>query len=402
MTTDEEQAPDESLVRDRMAALLREHPPATTPTRDLLLARYEAGLAWVWFPPGYGGLGVAPVLQTLVDRELAGAGAPNTTVGPVGYMMAGTAIMVHGSERTKRRFLPMIYAHDANWVQLFSEPGAGSDLAGLATRAVRDGDQWVVNGQKVWSSGAMRADWGLLLARTDPDVAKHNGMTAFIVDMHAPGVEVRPLRNMTGTAEFAETFMTDVVIPDEDRLGQPGDGWRVALTTLMTERVNFTAEFAGAGAPRADQTMSAATGLVRQVAGDGARRDRYMKVWVDFEVNRLHVLRSMQAIREGTPGPEGSIGKLMSTELTKRVASLAVELAGASGMVLPGPYPSPGTSLSESERADPRFDLLASPSNTIMGGTSEIQRNNIGERVLGLPREPRVDHDVPWKDIPRS
>jgi alkylation response protein AidB-like acyl-CoA dehydrogenase len=395
---------EERHVRKLITDLLDRFPPETTPVEEFLQARYDAGLAWTWFPVGFGGLEYSPTLQTVADHEFAAAGAPNTRAGSVGYMMTASAIVSHASDELKRRFLPVIFKSDGGWCQLFSEPGAGSDLAGLSTRAVRDGDEWVVDGQKVWSSQAMWASWGLLLARTNPDIPKHNGMTMFMLDMHARGVEVRPLRNIVGTAEFAETFFTGARVPDADRIGEVGDGWRVALTTLMNERVNFTADFAGAGAPRTEGPMQHLTDIYRERhAGTARYRDEFMRAWVASEVGRLTNARAAQRARTGIPGPEGSIGKVASTELTKTIANLAVKLLGPDGAVLPCSYPQPsGRRGDDAALDDIRFNFLASPSNTIMGGTSEIQRNNIAERVLGLPGEPRADKGVPWKDIPRS
>ncbi len=394
---------DPGPVLERVAELLRRHPPETTPERDFLLARYDAGLAWVWFPPGYGGLGLPSELQTAVDRAIATAGGANTTVGSVGYMMTASAVVTYGTDELKRRFLPKIYTHDGDWVQLFSEPGAGSDLAGLATRARRDGDEWVVNGQKVWSSGGVHADWGLLVARTDPDVPKHNGLSVFLVDMHAPGIEARPIRNMVGSGEFSEVFFADARVEDSLRIGPVNEGWRVALTVLMNERVNFTADFAGAQAPRPDQALADTLQLLKtRAAGDPVRRERFMRVWVSYEVARLNSLRAAQRAKAGNPGPEGSIGKLASTELTKQVANVALELLGAEATVLPTRYPLPGEPDPSRSTPDLRFNFLATPSNTIMGGTSEIQRNNIAERILGLPGDIRVDKGIPWKDVPRS
>ncbi|MGE0881102.1 MAG: acyl-CoA dehydrogenase family protein [Acidimicrobiia bacterium] len=382
--------------------VVRRYPPSSTSARDFLRARYDAGLAWVWFPEGFGGLGLAPSLQTIADRAMAAAGGYNTTVGSVGYMMTASAIITYGTDAVKHEFLPMIYTHAADWVQLFSEPGSGSDLAGLLTRAMRDGDEWIVNGQKVWSSGGMKADWGLLLARTDPDVPKHNGITAFLIDMHQPGVEPRPLRNMVGSGEFSEVFFTDARIPDAYRLGPVNGGWGVGLTILMNERVNFTADFAGAGAPRPDGPIQQLLAMVKANGIEGPYRDHFMRVWVAYEVSRLTNLRSAAARTGGTPGPEGSIGKIASTELTKRVANLAMELLGAHAMILPTRYPVFGEPDPSRDTDDLRFNFLGSPSNTIMGGTSEIQRNNVAERVLGLPGEPRGDKGVPWKEIPRN
>jgi alkylation response protein AidB-like acyl-CoA dehydrogenase len=394
---------DTEHVLDLVNDVLRRYPPGSTPARDILQARYDAGLAWVWFPTGFGGLGLSPELQTVADRAFAAAGGYNTTVGAVGYMMAGSAIVTYGSDEVKRRFLPGIYTHEWNWVQLFSEPGSGSDLAGLSTRAQRDGDEWIVNGQKVWSSGGVRADWGLLVARTDPDVPKHNGITVFLLDMHAPGVEARHIRNILGGGEFAEVFFTDARVPDAHRLGTINDGWRVTLTILMNERVNFTAEFAGAGAPRPQEPLLQAQKIfLARAKDDPVRRDHFMQVWVANEVARLNNLRAAQNAKAGNPGPEGSIGKVASTELTKRVANLALEMLGPEAMILPRPYSEAGEANTQNVSLDPRFNFLASPSNTIMGGTSEIQRNNIAERILGLPGDIRVDKGVPWRDVPRN
>ena len=229
---------DEDLVRSRLRDLLADHDPASTPAAEFLGARFDAGLAWVSFPVGLGGLGVSPDLQGLVERELRAVDAPNEVDrNVIGYGMAAPTILTHGTEEQRARYLRPLFTCEEVWCQLFSEPGAGSDVAGLATRAIRDGDEWVVNGQKVWTTLAHTASWGLLVARTDPDVPKHRGMTYFIVDMHAPGVEVRPLRQITGDAEFNEVFFTDVRIPDTQRLDAVGAGWRVATTTLMNERV---------------------------------------------------------------------------------------------------------------------------------------------------------------------
>ncbi len=403
MTIDGPDDPALSEALKRAGQLMQHHPPAETSVDAFLQARYDAGLAWVWFPEGYGGFRAPPSVQAVVDRTIAEAGGWNTDVGSIGYMMAASAIISYGTDEMKDRFLPKIYTHDGDWVQLFSEPGAGSDLAGLATRALRDGDEWIVNGQKVWSSGAVQADWGLLLARSNPDVPKHNGITAFLIDMHTAGVEARRLRNMVGSGEFAEVFFTNARVPDAYRIGAADDGWRVALAVLMNERVNFTVDFAGAGAPRPDKPMrDTLARFEAQGIHDDARREHVMRVWVANEVNRLTNDRAKARLTAGNPGPEGSIGKVASTELTKRVGGLALEVLGADAMLLPSPYPQPGDPDPSREEGDLRFNFLGTPSNTIMGGTSEIQRNNIGERVLGLPGEPRPDKGIPWKDVRRN
>jgi alkylation response protein AidB-like acyl-CoA dehydrogenase len=284
------------------------------------------------------------------------------------------------------------------WCQLFSEPGAGSDVAGLASRAVRDGDEWIVNGQKVWTTLAHLARWGMLVARTDPNAPKHKGLTYFVIDMQAPGVEVRPLYQITGEAEFNEVYMTDVRIPDSERLGDVGEGWRVTLTTLMNERVAI-----------GGQIPSRGTGFIAEAVkawrerghDDPARRDELMRLWVDAEVLRLTNIRASHLRAVGNPGPEGSIGKIMSAELNKRISELTVGLLGPDGMVKPGGYPMDrpkGAML----WANPQQAFLRARANSIEGGTTEIAKNILGERVLGLPGDVRVDKDRPWIEVPRG
>ena len=244
--TEAEATPE--AIRDRVRAFLAEHDPAELAAQDFNNARFDAGLAWVHYPAGLGGLGVSRTLQNVVDAEFAAAGAPghNAELNGIGLGMAAPTILAYGSDEQQKRWLRPLWTGEEIWCQLFSEPGAGSDLAALATRAVRDGEEWVVNGQKVWTSLAQQARRALLVARTDPDVPKHQGLTYFAVDMTDPGVEVRPLRQLTGEAEFNEVFLTDVRIPDADRIGQVGEGWKVANATLMSERVSIGASSAAA------------------------------------------------------------------------------------------------------------------------------------------------------------
>ncbi len=392
---------DESLVRSALADLLAAHDPASTPTVEFLGARFDAGLAWVSFPPGLGGLGVSPDLQGVVERELRAVGAPNEADrNVIGYGMAAPTVLTHGTDEQKARYLRPLFTCEEIWCQLFSEPGAGSDVAGLATRAVRDGDEWVVNGQKVWTTLAHTATWGLLLTRTDPDVPKHRGMTYFIVDMHAPGVEVRPLRQITGDAEFNEVFFTDVRIPDTQRLDAVGAGWRVATTTLMNERVAI----GGGVVQRSSGPIHDALRIWKDKSDKtGSQRDRLMELWVDAEVARLTNLRARVLRTAGTPGPEGSVAKLVGAELNQRVYEFCVDLLGMTGTLFPTHYEMrrPDRAVF-SGGADPRQTFLRSRANSIEGGTSEIMRNILGERVLGLPGEPRNDKDMAWSEVPRS
>jgi len=398
--TEERTAAQERAVATKVEELLATHDPKATPPAEFLGARFDAGLAWVWFPEGHGGLGLAPSLQGPVERSLRRAGAPDRSLqNLIGYGMAAPTILTHGGEEQRRRWLRPLFTGEEVWCQLFSEPGAGSDVAGLGTRAVRDGDEWVVNGQKVWTTLAHLARWGMLLARTDPEAPKHRGMTYFVVDMKAPGVEVRPLRQLTGEAEFNEVFFTDARIPDAQRLDEVGAGWRVATTTLMNERVAI-----GGGVPaRESGPIHYALDAYRSKRGRNAvERDRLMRAWVRAEVQRLTNMRAHQLRRAGTPGPEGSVAKLAGAELNKDVYDLCVDLMGMEGTLYANHYEMVRPDTAGEARADVRHSFLRSRANSIEGGTSEIMRNILGERVLGLPGEPRSDKDLPWSDVPRN
>jgi alkylation response protein AidB-like acyl-CoA dehydrogenase len=388
---------DETTVLERCDELLAAHPPRATDAGTFLGAQFDAGLAWVHFPEGDGGLGASPKLQKAVNEKLLAAGAPSPYArNPIGHGMGAPTVVTHGSDAQRDRYLRPLFTGEEIWCQMFSEPGAGSDVASLATTAVRDGDEWVVNGQKVWTTLAHLARWGMLLARTDPDASKHKGMTYFVVDMHAPGVDVRPLRQMTGDAEFNEVFFDDVRIPDAERLGDVGEGWRVALTTLMNERVAIGGAIPARG-----------TGLIREAMKawndvddpDAARRDVLTQLWIEAEVLRLTNIRAAQLRSVGTPGPEGSVGKILMAEHNKRVMDFALDLMGASGML----YTSYEMHRPEGAlRWDcPQKAFLRMRANSIEGGTTEVMKNILGERVLGLPGDVRVDKDVAWKDVPR-
>jgi alkylation response protein AidB-like acyl-CoA dehydrogenase len=334
----------------------------------------------------------------VINDRLAEAGAPNAAVrNVIGYGMGAPTVVTHGTEEQKQRYLRPLFTGEEIWCQLFSEPGAGSDVAGLATRAVRDGDEWIINGQKVWTTLAHLAKWGMLVARTDADAPKHKGMTYFVVDMHAPGVDVKPLYQITGEAEFNEVFFTDVRIPDAERLGDTGEGWRVTLTTLMNERVAI----GGGIPPRGGGMIGEAVKIWKKVGGDGAKRDKLMKLWTDAEVLRLTNIRASHLRSAGNPGPEGSIGKIVSAQLNKHITEFAVELLGAEGMLKPDGYPMERPTHAMMW-ANPQQAFLRTRANSIEGGTTEIAKNILGERVLGLPGDVRIDKDVPWKDVPRS
>jgi alkylation response protein AidB-like acyl-CoA dehydrogenase len=306
-------------------------------------------------------------------------------------------LVAHGNEAQQARYLRPMFTGEEVWCQLFSEPGAGSDVAGLATRAVQDGEEWVVNGQKVWTTVAHIAKWGMLVARTDPDLPKHKGMTYFIIDMEADGVEVRPLRQITGEAEFNEVYFTDARIPDLNRVGERGDGWRVTLTTLMNERVAIGAT----PVPRNDGPIGELLEVWAEMGGDDSSRDRLMRLWVAAEAARLTNLRAHENRTTGTPGPEGSTAKLVYAELNKEIYEFAVELLGAEGMLY-DTYAFIQPDPADEALVDVRRRFLRARANSIEGGTSEIMKNILGEQVLRLPGEPRVDKDVAWKDVPRS
>jgi alkylation response protein AidB-like acyl-CoA dehydrogenase len=396
---------DTERVDELVDKLVAEYPPASTPAVEFLGQQFDRGLAWVHFPEGCGGLGLAPGLGQRVMGRLRKAGAPFPSGrNVIGLGMVAPTVVAHGTPAQRQRYLRPLFTCEEIWCQLFSEPGAGSDVASLATSGVADGDEWVLNGQKVWTTVAHLASYGLLLVRTDPDLPKHKGITCFLVDMHAPGVEVRPLHQITGEAEFNEVFFTDVHVGDDCRLGGIGEGWNVAVTTLMNERVAI----GGAVGRRGDGAIDAALRLWkerwarRDDAVAGAMRDRLMAAWVRSEAFRLTNLRASQSRRVGTPGPEGSVAKLAFAEENKRTYELCVDLMGAEGMLHSSDYPKVRPDGVALGTTDLHKAFLRARANSIEGGTSEVMRNILGERVLGLPGEPRPDKGVAWKGVPRS
>ena len=398
--------PQLQTVIDTVEEFLAAHDPSSMDDREFRGARFDAGLAWVHFPEGLGGLGLRPDLNREIERRMRLAGAAAADPTSFFQALAGPTIVTHGSEEQKRRFLRPMFTGEERWCQLFSEPGAGSDFAGLATRAVRDGDEWIVNGQKVWNTLAHLADWGMLVTRTDPESPKHRGMTYFAVDMRAPGVEVRPLRQITGEAEFNEVYLTDTRIPDDQRIGAEGEGWRVALTTLMNERTAIGSGGAGSSKPVRGGPANDAVRIwadLDAIERTETRKARLMELWVRGEVARLTNLRAAESLRTGNPGPEGSVAKLEFANLNKELYDFCIDLLGAAGMVdydytFRRPTELDATGASKS----PQYAFLRVRANSIEGGTSEILKNIIGEQVLGLPGEPRVDKDLPWIKVPRS
>ncbi len=346
----------------------------------------DEGWAGITWPVDSGGRGGTPSEQAIFTEEAAKLGLAANAFA-VGIAMAGPTIIAHGTDEQRQRFLPPLQRGDEVWCQLFSEPGAGSDLAGLSTRAVRDGDEWVVNGQKVWTSGAHYSDLGILLARTDLDQPKHRGITYFLVDMHSPGIEVRPLRQMTGASHFSEVFFTDVRIPHDRVLGEVDGGWGVAMTTLANER---TMMGGGSSGP-------VTTDLIELARAHGVDQEPVVRQGLAASWSRAQVMtylgyRSRTRASQGLPpGPEASVRKVFAAWNLKRNGELAMAIQGASGMLLDGDAPEGG-------RWQQSF--LGAPSIRIAGGSDEIQRNVMGERVLGLPAEPRVDKHLPFRELP--
>ncbi len=392
---------DVETVRGAIAKLLEDFPPDQVSAQEFWGAQFDLGLAYVQFPEGLGGLGVSPSFQEMVSSRLRQAGAPNSFMrNPIGVGMGMPTLFTHGSRELSEKLLRRCFTCEDIWCQLFSEPGAGSDVASLSTRAVRDGDEWVITGQKVWTTLAHVSNWGMLVARTEPSAPKHKGLTYFVVDMHSPGVEVRPLRQMTGEAEFNEVYFTEARIPDLQRLGDIGNGWSVAITTLMNERVSI----GGNITPRGGGAIGDAIRVWdRTGSHDAAEREELMKLWTEAEALRLTNIRAGQLRKAGNPGPEGSVAKLAYAELNKKIYEYSVELMGPEGLLY-GSYEMtrPDYSRSAVGERDIAKTFLRSRANSIEGGTSEIMKNILGERVLGLPGEPRNDKDAAWSAIPKN
>ena len=401
---------DEEELRSRVRALLEVVHPERADYVTFRRAQFDHGLAWVHFPEGHGGFGLSPKMNQVVRDEIQ----KNSTVyyddppaGLIGIGMGAPTLLTYGPEDLKKELLPRLFTGEDIWCQMFSEPSAGSDVAGLATRAVRDGDEWVVNGQKVWTTVAHLSKWGMLVARTNPDVPKHDGLSYFLVDMEAPGVEVRPLYQITGEAEFNEVFFTDARVPHSRMLGKEGQGWRVAITTLMNERVAI-----GSGGPKKKGSGAISQLLKLWKARDhnstspaqtAVLRDRVTKSYIEAELLRLNSLRASAIAKSGNPGPEGSVNKLFQAESAKRLWETAIDVLGADGLSFEAGYElrqEVGSAYDPEGRS--KYQFLRSRANSIEGGTSEIMRNILGERVLGLPGEPRVDKEIAWKDVPRS
>ncbi|MDT5276999.1 MAG: hypothetical protein QOG95_3931 [Mycobacterium sp.] len=364
----------------------------------------DAGLVVPQWNPEYGGLGWGRPLARAAEQILARYHLPR--LNPLGLNLAAPALFSHGSEDQRLRFLPRIVRNEQVWCQLFSEPGAGSDLASLATRAVRDGDGWRITGQKVWTTWAHLADMAVLLARTDPEVAKRNGITYFVIDMRQPGVEVKPLRHIGGEVDFNEVFLDGAFVPDDQRVGEVNGGWKVARSTLSGERQMVS----GSGSGGVDRIGGSGTRRLvrlareREKAGltggwdDPYVRGQLVRLWAEEQIRGWTNDRIRAGLRAGLPpGPESSIGKVHGSELNQRIQMLAAQMLGPAGTAWDG---EPGT-YSESMPAEVR-GMLRSRANTIEGGTTEVNKNILAERVLGMPKEPDPWDGRPWKEVPRG
>jgi acyl-CoA dehydrogenase len=351
--------------------------------------KYDAGFGWITGPSTYGGRELTNAHQRAWDRLEARYDVPAQGFFGIGLGMVAPTILAHATDTAREAYLQKLYRADIVGCQLFSEPGAGSDLASLQTRAVRDGDEWLITGQKVWTSGAQYSDIGEIICRTDPDQPKHKGLTGFIVDMHAAGIEVRPLRQMTGGASFNEVFFTEVRVPDDHRLGDVNQGWTVALTTLMNERASIGAG-GGGGASGGQMTRVIETVRHYDLDKDPVVRQRLAALWSRLRVASYTNQRAMDRIKSGQlPGPEMSIAKLALTQNMNEMAQFVASVLG------------PRITADQGEWGTYSWSqfLLGVPGMRIAGGSDEVMRNIVGERVLGLPKDAGIDSTTPFRDL---
>jgi alkylation response protein AidB-like acyl-CoA dehydrogenase len=371
-------SPNEEAFRDELRGWLHEHNPGREPDgdeagfefrRDWQKQLHAAGWAGVSWPKAYGGRGATLVEQAIFNEEVVRARAPSAA-NVLGLAMGGPTVIAHGTDDQKARYLEPILSADEIWCQGFSEPGSGSDLASLQTRAVRHGDEWRVTGQKVWTTLAHHSKWCMLVARTDPDAPKHQGLTYFLMDMEQEGVEIRPLVQITGEAEFNELFLEEARIPHENIVGGEGNGWAVAITTLMHERSTLAFGLQVQVKQHLRQLMDEAREGGQ--AADPVIRDRLAQLYIESEVLRLNALRGLSAVmRTGVPGPEGSLGKWQWAEVNQALSELALDIAGPRALL---------------HSDDWSYRFLRARANSIEGGTTEILKNIVAERILGLPR----------------
>jgi acyl-CoA dehydrogenase len=354
--------------------------------------KFDAGWAVLTWPKEYGGQGLGRMENVIFNQEEARFKTPPAIYG-IGHGMLGPTLMTHGTKEQKERYVKEMARGQVVWCQLFSEPAAGSDLAGLRSSATRDGKDWVLNGQKIWSTGAQYCDWGMIVVRTDPSLPKHDGLTYFIVDMKAKGVEVRPIKQINGGSGFNEVFFSDVRVPDSQRLGGIGEGWKVSITTLMNERVSIGAGTSGSRIRDIFKLARECRRNGRPAIEDGAVRQRLADAFITSKGLQYTSYRILSALSRGaTPGPEGSISKAVGAPFGQQLSAFALELQGAMGGLL-DPAVTPQEALWQES-------YLGSPGLRIAGGTDEVLRNIIAERVLGLPSEMRMDKGMPFRDVP--
>ena len=397
-------SPDEAKFRTEAATWLQDNVPSESELAGMdpmqqakhwQKKKADAGWACIRWPKEYGGRGADAIQQVILNQEEAKVNAPATNMFSIGQGMAAPTMMTWATEEQKQRYLPKLASGEEIWCQLFSEPAGGSDLAALRTKAVRDGDEWVINGQKIWTSGAQYSDWGILVLRTDPDVPKHQGLSYFFIDMKSPGIEIKPIKQISGASGFNEVYFTDVRVSDSQRLGEVGQGWQVALTTLMNERASIGG---GGGAAGFNTAMELARKI--EINDEPAIKNQNVRAqlanWYVQESGLKYTgYRSMTALSKGEiPGPENSIGKLVGAPKTQDLASFAIDLMEQAGVMW-----SPGT-----DDFDNMFQstYMSIPGLRIAGGTDEIMANIIAERVLGLPQDVRLDKGIPFTDVPTS
>lgn len=405
-----EDTPEEAEFRARCRAWLEENAQPRNPnsannplgereTDEVIAAakawqakKFDEGWAVLTWPKEFGGQGMGRMQSIIWSQEEAKFDVP-PNIYQIGHGMLGPTIMAHGTEEQRAKYVRDMARGQEVWCQLFSEPAAGSDLAGLRTTAVRDGDDWVINGQKIWSTGAHFSDWGMIVTRTDPDAPKHKGLTYFIVDMRSQGVEARPIKQISGASGFNEVFFTDVRVPDSNRLGGVGEGWQVALTTLMNERVAIGAGGAGGGFGRLMDLAKRSRRGGKPAIEDGAVRQKLADFYITSKGLQYTGYRTLSAILRGeTPGPEGSVGKAVGAPMMQQMASFAQDLQGTVGGLLDSSVAGDDSSWGDL--------YLGAPGMRIAGGTDEVLRNIIAERVLGLPPEFRVDKGKSFREVP--
>ncbi len=393
--------PEEARFREEAATWLAENAPnddafrALTPleqAKQWQKQKYDAGWACIGWAPEFGGRGASPIEEVIWRQEESQYDLP-ANFFLIGQGMIAPTLMAWASDEDKARYLPPLASGEEVWCQLFSEPAGGSDLAALRTRAERDGDEWVINGQKIWTSGAHFSDYGVIVVRTDPTVPKHKGLSYFYVDMKAPGVEIKPIKQLTGDSDFNEVYFNDVRVSDQQRLGEVGQGWQVSLTTLMNERAAI-----GGGFGQMDVALAMAVAQKVEIDGrpaleDASVRARLANWYVQESGLKYTGYRSLTALSRGAlPGPENSIGKLVGAPKMQAMSSYLMDLLEASGAITDE---SLATEAGIIQRA-----YMGAPGLRIAGGTDEIMANIIAERVLGLPQEPRLDKGIPFNEVP--